>query len=660
MLSCKETFEELYTQSQREKTFSSVLGLIKPQPVILGQSMEWIKKKSEPILKNVKAVGYYIPFLESLKRLVCHEDFDKATKRNSDIECNMFKDINDGSFYKNHPILSDPTALAIVAYYDDIEIANPLGPKTKNHKIGVFYWFIANINPSFRSKLSIINLLAVAKTKYLRQFGVDEILKDFLDGLNILKDGYDFIHNGEVITIKGALLAFPSDTLASNYIGGFKETPSFSFSPCRLCNIKKNNMKTVFSENEITLRDPITHNEQVSVILNKDLSLPAQIYWSKMYGIMRKSVFSETPHFDLTKCFVIDIMHVLFEGVVLHQIKLLLLYCLDKKYFTSLEVINNKLKVFSFIGSPKTDCPTELDLTIIRDPKRKIKQYAAQSWQLALMLPFLIGQYVPNCDENYENFIDLLKIINICVSFEIHADDIVALQQLICIYLSTFVKLYGQNFMTPKMHYLIHLPRQILMFGPPRYLWCFRLEAKHRRLKQSALVSQNFKNVSLTVAKRLESFACLESSQANEFLIKKTSFSNCSPIKPQSLPTYVNINVVDANNILEIKSVDFENINYKVEFYLLYNIAENELPVFSSIKHIYSVNDIIYLVCELNETLRYDKKFNSFVVIGTQQFISLEISSLKYKHPVYATVFQREIHIITRHYSCIEYDYLNH
>ena len=85
-------------------------------------------------------------------------------------------------------------------------------------------------------------------------------------------------------------------------------------------------MKTLFSENEITLRDPITHNEQVSIMLNKDLSLPAQIYWSKMYGIMRKNVFSETPHFDLTKCFI-DIGHALFEGVVLHQVNLLLLYC---------------------------------------------------------------------------------------------------------------------------------------------------------------------------------------------------------------------------------------------------------------------------------------------------------------------------------------------
>ena len=57
--------------------------------------------------------------------------------------------------------------------------------------------------------------------------------------------------------------------------------------------------------------------------------------------------------------------------------------------------------------------------------------------------------------------------------------------------------------MTPTMDYLIHLAHQILMFGPPRYLWCFRLEAKFQQLKQSVLVSQNFKNISLTVEKWL-------------------------------------------------------------------------------------------------------------------------------------------------------------
>ena len=138
------------------------------------------------------------------------------------------------------------------------------------------------------------------------------------------------------------------------------------------------------------------------------------------------------------------------------------------------------------------------------------------------MLPILIGKYAPNSDRHYGIFIDLLKILNICVSFEINSDDVLLLQQLVQIHIPIFIKLCGKKFEIPKTHYLIFtLPRQILMFGPPSYLWCFRLEAKHRRLKQSALVSQNFKNVSLIIAKRLEAFACLENSQVSEFLIKK-------------------------------------------------------------------------------------------------------------------------------------------
>lgn len=400
VLSCKESFRGLESQSQREHTYTSMLGLLKPQTAYFGSSFQWIKRKGSgvPVLKEIKSVGYFIPFLESLKRIICHKDFKRALKSSPDLGSeNIFTDVNDGSFYKNHPILCDKNAIAIIAYYDDIEVTNPLGSKIKNHKLAVFYWFIANIDPAFRSQLSVINLLAVTKTKYVRKFGVDILLKDFLDGLDILKNGYSFNNNdGKLMTVKGALLAFPSDTLASNYIGGFKESPSFSFSPCRLCTVKKCNMKSVSSENEVVLRDSEVHADQVKVILNKNLTLPAHTYWSKTYGIVRKSVFAEAPYFDVTKCFVLDIMHVLFEGVVLHEIKLLLLHCLEEKYFPSLEIVNSKLKSFAFTGASSTDCPTELDIAVIKDPKRKIKQNAAQSWQLAVMLPFLIGECVPN------------------------------------------------------------------------------------------------------------------------------------------------------------------------------------------------------------------------------------------------------------------------
>lgn len=156
-------------------------------------------------------------------------------------------------------------------------MANPLGPHAKSHKLAVFYWYAANIDAAYRSQLSSINLLAVVKTKFIKRHGVSNILKDFCNGLNILREGYSFNVNGEDITIKGALAAFPSDTLASNYIAGFKESASFSYSPCRLCKVKKTSMQTTFTKNNVTLRESDDHAEQVSVICNNDLTEPARL-----------------------------------------------------------------------------------------------------------------------------------------------------------------------------------------------------------------------------------------------------------------------------------------------------------------------------------------------------------------------------------------------
>ena len=48
------------------------------------------------------------------------------------------RDITDGRFCTcNHPVFSkDEKALQVIGYYDDLEVANPLGSKAKIHKIG--------------------------------------------------------------------------------------------------------------------------------------------------------------------------------------------------------------------------------------------------------------------------------------------------------------------------------------------------------------------------------------------------------------------------------------------------------------------------------------------------------------------------------------------
>lgn len=49
----------------------------------------------------------------------------------------LLGDYCDGSVYKSHPLFSsDPTALQIIIYYDDVEVCNPLGSRAKKHKLG--------------------------------------------------------------------------------------------------------------------------------------------------------------------------------------------------------------------------------------------------------------------------------------------------------------------------------------------------------------------------------------------------------------------------------------------------------------------------------------------------------------------------------------------
>ena len=48
-------------------------------------------------------------------------------------------DFCDGELFKDHPLFkSDPCGLQIRLYYDDLEVCNALGSKSKIHKLGKY------------------------------------------------------------------------------------------------------------------------------------------------------------------------------------------------------------------------------------------------------------------------------------------------------------------------------------------------------------------------------------------------------------------------------------------------------------------------------------------------------------------------------------------
>lgn len=52
--------------------------------------------------------------------------------------------------------------------------------------LGMFYFALGNISPKFRSKLSSIHLITIVKTSLIVQYGIDTVLKPFIEDLKKL------------------------------------------------------------------------------------------------------------------------------------------------------------------------------------------------------------------------------------------------------------------------------------------------------------------------------------------------------------------------------------------------------------------------------------------------------------------------------------------
>lgn len=83
-------------------------------------------------------------------------------------------------------------------------------------------------------------------------------------------------------------------------------------------------------------------------------------------------------------------------------------------------------------------------------------------WNLAVYFPLMIGNLIPDDDEEWKCFLLLLDILQICVSWIISVDLVGYLKDLIDSYLSSFRTCYPHLRIIPKQHYMVHLPSQIL------------------------------------------------------------------------------------------------------------------------------------------------------------------------------------------------------
>lgn len=95
----------------------------------------------------------------------------------------------------------------------------------------------------------------------------------------------------------------------------------------------------------------------------------------------------------------------------------------------------------------------------------------------------------------------LLKITQIIYSLKIDESDLTELEKLIETYLENLMELFGVH-LTSKHHNMTHYTSEIRDKGPLKRFSMMRYEAKHHELKTCIGDSNNFMNLTKTIAQR--------------------------------------------------------------------------------------------------------------------------------------------------------------
>ena len=636
-----ETFlEDFSCHRKRQRYYSSNLDtLLLPHEVILGDKFVTVNGN----VQKVSTKAYFVPLMENLKILLNMPDvwecIQASHQRAND---DFMHDVGDGDFVNTHPIFSvDPNALQLILNCDDLEIVNPLGTHVKKNKVTVFYFTLANIPPNFRSKLHVIQLVAIAKTKDVRQNGaVERLLAEFVQTLVALSDGVDMQVLGWQRQVKGALVMVCADTLASNWIGGFKEGVSFALKNCRVCELENKATSSVFSETQecVHRRSLAVHKERCQWLLG--LSKQARQYWSKLWGINGSSCLLEVPHFDLTACLVQDPMHVLLEGVALHGLSQALFHFIYVGRYFTLGWLNTCLKGFhySYLHSHSKPAPIEKQHI---DGTGSLKQTASGIMTLLQTLPFLIGTKIIEGDEHWINLLRLIQISVFSTSTYCSEDTVMYLKILVASYLHNFKKLYPMASFIPKMHYLTHFPSQMQLFGPLRHQWCMRFEGKNgffsdRRYK-------NFKNLPFSLAKRHQLYMAHKQSGSTNgrnpnYVYEGDSVASGSIVNfPDVLPHLVHVMHQLApgagDEVYMTHSATIHGKEYRKGCCLVLDYVDGDEPIFAMLESVVVIDHVKYFIVAHMEA-EFHLHILSYSLVPANRTDMLPFSRLKFKWPL--------------------------
>jgi len=632
----RNPFKGIETTFLREQYYIKNFKFISPQEFVLGTRIENSLTRKDSTLKQRTVVNalYYISPIDVLKMILSKEHTRDLLNKNTVGVENKLNDYSDGLHCKNHPLFSKyQDAFKICLYTDEIETVNPLGSKTKIHKLGLVYFVIKNFPFYLNSRLDFIHTSIVYHAADQRRYGWHAVLDPLIRDIRKLESGVVIFVNDVHITIRGAVVALCADNLAANSVLGFVESFSANF-PCRFCLMPRNEkMQSVFMEDETLLRNQVNYDEDVQ---NSSAA-------GNSRGVKSMCPLNELQYFHCTSNSVVDIMHDLCEGFFKHEVKYFLSYFVNSAKQFSLDTLNSRIRSFSWGFNDRRNKPCEISKDEIRS-NRCMKGKASEMWCLLRNLPVLIGDLVADDDQVWLLLCQLLKISSVIFSPSCTIAVTYYLKHLIDDHLLLFKDLFPLVNIIPKQHFMIHYPRMIRIFGPLCHMWCMRFEGKHLYAKQLCSTVKCFKNIAKTVAHRYQHEQMM--SWVSGTISTNIQFGKGQSVLVRNLSERHSIlhSIPNCSDMTEVYTCEQCTVNgmcYRAGSAVL--IGE-ECPVTNSIAlglilycFVIQPETSVYLVCKELVSNEYDSHFCGYFVNVQSATLNVKIlkdSELKYPWPL--------------------------
>jgi len=629
-----QPFESLNTQHKRTTFFRTNYHMVEAKPIFLGNRYDQCLDPATGSMRQIikRDTFQYVPLLPLLALLLSDNSIFQETMKERVSVDGVMRDFCDGLLYRSISLFAeDKTALQLLLYFDECEVVNPLGSRRGIHKIGFIYMSLRNVHPMYNSRLSNIHIVAAFNSIDRSRYGFDKILAPVVRDIRQLEQGVDLkLRDGTIVHKRGTVVLLAGDNLGLNQLCGYVE--SFSATHfCRLCMTDKVECGNTCRDDHVQLRTEEQYTQQLQGVLDGSLT-------TKECGIKTSCLLNSLQYFHITENVSVDVMHDMLEGIVPYELKLILSeFIFVKKYFT-LELLNARLASFDYGYQDRTNKPTALTDSELRDQtKTSLNQKASQTLCLTVILPFVVGDKVPESDDMWRLYLLLRDIVDVVFADTCTVGDSVYLKYKIDDHHCLFRSLFPDRHLLPKHHMLIHYPQVMRKMGPLSKCSSMRFEAKHFESKRLCGIVCCFKDICKTVVHRHQLSQCVRLAAGNcaayELSVEQVQVSTVNELpEADSILSSVR-NLQRFDDISCAACVSVCGTEYRQNMVIAVDAGDE--PTFCKILKCLVVTDnLVYFVCLDLHTKYYDSHLHAYAVEQKDSVQVVEHTKLKYHKPL--------------------------